>query len=101
MREGTMNIMESENDNVLLRQLVPGADGRGALVGQVITAKEICDMIPRSGNPKIDPLLTVATIQGWLTNPNAHDPVLGSMRMATRELAHELAKRRFATSRDY
>lgn len=92
---------DSENDNVLLRPLTPGADGRGALVGQVITVKEICAMIPRSGNPKIDPMLTVATIQSWLTSPNTHDPVLGAHRAATRELAHELAKRRFAASRDY
>lgn len=94
-------MVESDNDNVLLRPLLPGSDGRGALVGQVITVKEICAMIPRSGNPKIDPLLTVATVQGWLTDPNGHDPVLGSLREATRELAHQLAKRRFAASRDY
>ncbi len=58
-------------------------------------------MIPRSGNPKIDPLLTVTTVQGWLTEPSRNDLVMGPMRTATRELAHEFAKRRFATSRDY
>ncbi len=92
---------ESDDDNVLLRPLVPERGGRSALVGQVITVKEICDMIPRSGNPAIDPLLTVTTIQGWLTGPNDHNLKMGPMRTATRELAHEFAKRRFATSRDY
>jgi hypothetical protein len=92
---------ESDDDNVLLRQLDSGTGGRGALVGQVITVKEICDMIPRSGNLEIDPLLTVSTIQGWLTEPSKHDIRLGPLRAATRELAHEFAKRRFATSRDY
>ena len=92
---------ESDDDNVLLRLLVPEGGSRGALVGQVVTAKEICDMIPRSGNPAVDPFLTVPTVQRWLTEPIGADHSLASMRTATRELAHQFAKRRFATSRDY
>jgi len=92
---------ESEDDNVLLRPVVSGGGARTALVGQIITVKEICEMIPRSGNPAVDPFLTVPTIQRWLTETSGQDPTLVLMRTATRELAHNLAKRRFETSRGY
>jgi hypothetical protein len=98
--ERTLAMTESDDDNVLLRLLIPDGSARGATVGQVVTVKEICAMLPRSGNPAMDQLLTVPMVQRWLTEPGGQDLPRTVQRTAARELAHEFAKVRFATSRD-
>lgn len=89
-----------ENDNVLLRPVNNRHGDRGALVGHLVTVKEIWSLLPRGSGPATDALLTVLTVQRWLTEPGDQRLAPDARRTEARQLAYRLAEHRCATRRD-
>jgi hypothetical protein len=90
-----------ENDNVLLRPVTNQRGERGPLVGHVVTVKEIWNLLPRASEPAADALLTVLTVQRWLTEPGDQRLAPNARRTEARQLAYRLAEHRCATRRDF
>ena len=89
-----------DDDNVLLRPTNNRRGARGALVGQVVTVKEVWNLLPRASDSAADALLTVLTVQLWLTEPRDHLLAPDARRTEARRLACGLAQYRCATRRD-
>ena len=89
-----------DDDNVLLRPVNNRHGERGPLVGQVVTTKEIWSLVPHAVGPEADALLTVLTVQRWLTEPRDQGLEPDARRTEARRLACGLAQYRCATRRD-
>jgi hypothetical protein len=92
--------VSQENDNVLLRPVTNQRGERGPLVGHVVTVKEIWNLLPRASGQTADALLTVLTVQRWLTEPGDQRLAPDARRTEARQLAYRLAQHRCATRRD-
>jgi len=93
--------VSEENDNVLLRPVTNRHGERGPLVGHVVTVKEIWNLLPHASGQGADALLTVLTVQRWLTEPGDQRLAPDARRTEARQLACRLAQHRCATRRDF
>jgi hypothetical protein len=89
-----------DDDNVLLRPVNNRQGERGALVGHVVTVKEVWNLLPHASESAADALLTVLTVQRWLTEPRDQQLASDARRTEARRLACGLAHYRCATRRD-
>jgi len=92
--------VSSDDDNVLLRPVTNRHGERGPLVGHIVTVKEIWSLLPHASASTADALLTVLTVQRWLTEPRDLRLAPNARRTEARRLAYSLAEYRCATRRD-